>query len=516
MADILLYDHRGTPVSTIDRVTLDQQFQALGESLFYLEEENRSLWYKLTQLEQRELSRDEQDTAVDQSRKYYYRHPYGRAILRGLQIFVFGAKGVLYKAQDIHPAVQPWLDAFWKENKMGLRQIEWGFRAWRDGNAYLRLFTNEITGKIAVRFVNDKEITDIKTDDNDAEKIISYHRIWSVKKHSGIRETKEEDIPAEEIIHLSFDKDSDIKKGRPLLEPVLKRLEQYDDWLEGRVILNKLKGSIWAHKKVSGTPAQVAAIAAKTPDRTRKSSEDTTTLSKFPHWGTILTTSDSVSFEMMEAKVNANDTAEDGRQIRLAIAAGVLFPEFMLAADASNSSYSSTMIAESPFVGMIRFFRFFLEEAAFKSLLQKVIEAGIAAKKLPATSTEITMRESEKIRLAKIRTLKPLATSQALISLCEQEDMMLANPESMEAKEIPTKTEVDLEWPPITVRDLLKETQAYGEQLAMGVISKETTALRLGNDWDEENRKIQREAMDPEGRVVNNEEENFFDDEEHP
>ena len=76
---------------------------------------------------------------------------------------------------------------------------------------------------------------------------------------------------------------------------------------------------------------------------------------------------------MLSPKINAPDVKDDGRAMLLAVAAGSGMPEMVVTADYSNANYSSTFVAQNPFVREIEdwqdFFKIF-DKILFKAVIQ--------------------------------------------------------------------------------------------------------------------------------------------------
>lgn len=96
--------------------------------------------------------------------------------------------------------------------------------------------------------------------------------------------------------------------------------------------------------------------------------------------GSIIDTQ-GFDLEFLSPNTHFEDASLLGRMILLSIAAGTGLPEFMLAADASNANYASTLVAEGPavrhfaawqafFAGQwLKLFRMVLGEAVWLGLL---------------------------------------------------------------------------------------------------------------------------------------------------
>jgi len=87
----------------------------------------------------------------------------------------------------------------------------------------------------------------------------------------------------------------------------------------------------------------------------------------------VLTASKGISYSMLSPNINATDVRDDGRAILLAVAAGCGFPEMFLTADYSNANYSSTMVAQNPFVREIEDWQDLFEDSLYREVFARVI-----------------------------------------------------------------------------------------------------------------------------------------------
>ena len=200
----------------------------------------------------------------------------------------------------------------------------------RDGECFIRFFKER--GKVSIRFMlsqlvadpEDKKSTSakvsissgIETSVNDIEEVKAY---WYKNKR----------IPAEEIMHIKILVDSDVKRGRSLLEPIIDYLWMYRDWLKDRMKLNKVRATVALIKKVTGTPTQTANIKSAN-ETTTKTNPDGTAKQKAPVGVSVFTTNKNVDYELKSPNLQASDVQHDGRTLILAISAGVGLPEFMV------------------------------------------------------------------------------------------------------------------------------------------------------------------------------------------
>ncbi len=454
--------------------------------------EAKEQWVSLTDSgDKRELEDADREKLRQKCIEIYYKTPEGKAIIKNLTNYIIG-NGVNWTAQDENPQVQEFIDEFCSQPKVTFekRQISIIKRTLRDGELFIHLLSGSNGKTYAMRFYNPGQIKEIEKETGDAETVIKYQRTWRDDKN---KEHKE-DLPAGDIHHIRLEVDEDIDRGRPLLENVLTRIAQYEDWLDGRIKTNKAKSSIFLERIVEGSPSRVSSVNAGFPGTSGGNFTEDEYAAQMPRYGTVVTHSASVKWQWVEPNINAIDCAEDGRQIRLSIAAGVQLPEFILTSDSSNANYSSTTVAESPFVKSIEAHRLFFEHE-LESLFAKVIKKGIDGGLLPSTSTETVMKESARKKMIKravmIREIKQLAVKyeldeknirEAIARLPEEED----DEDTIEERSIPTKTGVDFEWPSIITRNILEETQAVDIHRGMKICSRSTASMKLGYDPEEE------------------------------
>lgn len=422
---------------------------------------------------------------IRQARWFFRWDPNGRAALQTINNFVIG-NGIKITPKDSSPMGRWVWREFWtaKRNKMRLKQFEIVNRAFRDGEVFIELFDEadgEPTGKTTIRFHDPLLIKNpsgtpqgydqantqngIETDPDDFEKIVKY---W-VQSRSD--ENVFRAVPAEKMIHIKIFSDSDQRRGESWVQPVMTFFTHYKTWVTNRMILNKMRSAVVMVKKLTGNSSDVSRIAAQPPaSSTTSTGEDK---NQSIRGGTVLVANRGVDYEMMSANINAQDAAEDGRNIKLSIAAGTNLPEYIFG-DASNANYSSSMVSESPFIKSIEFWRFFFEYW-FGEIHCKVKENAVKAKILKAPNDEEYLR--------KIKGEGGLSEEQT--------------EELMPGGQIETPTEIffgiDAQWNEVIHRDMKAQAEALSVLRANGWVSDPTASAVAGFDWEEEVRK-QRDA----------------------
>ena len=312
--------------------------------------------------------------------RMYHNQPHARAIVRNLVKFVLGKGPAVIPDEGKNQKVKDVWKKFRKLNTMNRREKEVATRLFRDGEVFLRLFINKLNGEVKIRFIrasrigipNDKKIDvkewsfGIKCDPDDIEDVKAYYLLNPDGSSKGI-------IPASDIIHIKILADSDQKRGVSVLRIAAKRIRQYDDWLEDRIVLNKVRSAIALIRNVESSGAKVKSIRDEHMSDNLSGSRNKT---RTPRRGTVITASKGVSYEMLSPRIQASDVKDDGRSMLLSVASAVGFPEMIFTADYANANYASSLVAQNPFVREIEDWQDFLIDF-YEELFEIVIQAGM-------------------------------------------------------------------------------------------------------------------------------------------
>lgn len=461
--------------------------------------------------------------AIRQARFFDRWDAHAHGILGTMVNYIMG-KGLTINPKSDDPEVWYRWREFWTadRNRMALRQFEVVRRTFRDGELFIEFFdrdeNDKATGKTTVRFIdpllvrspasevgkNQKTITSgVNTDPNDVEKVLSY----DVLDPNDASMLKFRTVKAEDVVHIKINADSDQKRGEPAMQQVLKAFKDYEQWLDNRTILNKMRTAIVLVRKVTGSPDQVANISNTLPQTTRNTGE-----TKKKNWrgGTVLTASQGVEYQMLSPNINASDAREDGRNIKLTMCSNMQIPEYVLG-DASNQNYASSMTAEAPFVKSIQFWQIFFEYF-FGQIFKRVITNAVKAGVLVAPSDEEFVSKLKAIRNLKEQpelpkgeeppTPQDKAAQDASDPAPELSPREKALRELMPNGKLESPTEIfygcDMNWPEIVHRDLKLQTDALSIQRQNGWIADSTASSMLGLDYSEEVRKqrqLEEEAL---------------------
>ncbi len=344
------------------------------------------------------------------------------------------------KGEQVPPAwvgaVQNVLDEFIQANNWQRRQQEIVLRRDRDGEVFLRFFT-AADGSTRVRFVEPGQIATppdqaanlaaklgILTDPDDVETVLAYY-------------VDGQAIDADQIQHRKANVDANVRRGLPLYFPVRKNLRRAEKLLRNMSVVAEIQSAIALirkhHRSNRGAVEQFVAASADVNVTNTVTGQSANFRRYGP--GTILDAQADVDYDFPAAGIDAaNFVAILQAELR-AIAARLVMPEFMLSSDASNSNYSSTMIAEGPAMRMFQ--RLQAEQVADDlEVMQRVVSSAIAAGRLPS--------------------------------------------------EVLTTVEITGVAPTLAVRDQLQETQRFQIENSAGILSPQTWSQRLGLDYGQE------------------------------
>ncbi|MDO4549660.1 MAG: phage portal protein [Planctomycetia bacterium] len=333
--------------------------------------------------------------------------------------------------------MQRWLDDFISESRWCERQQEIVRRKDRDGEVFIRFFSNA-DGETFLRFIepdqihapsfliNQQECDEhlcnrfgIQTDTKDVEKVLGY---W----------VDDELIPAEYIQHRKANVDFNVRRGLPLFYPVRKNLFRAEKLLRNMSIVAEIQSAIAIIRKHSNaTRSGIESYVASSADKTQFTPGGSQNAKYFRKYspGTILDTSSGVDYEFPAAAVDASRYVTILQAELRAIASRIVMPEFMLTSDASNANYSSTMVAEGPAVRM------------FERLQHELIREDILL-------------------------MKQVMQNAVNANKFSQDEM--------------DRIYIRVTPPTLSVRDRLRETQADKILVEMGAMSVQTMARRHG------------------------------------
>jgi len=336
-----------------------------------------------------ELSPEEHREILRRAFSTWCRNPLAGQIVNITTWFVMG-KGIGYSAKD--EQVGKAIDRFWNdpENDMLAVQHWMSNELQIYGELFIRFFVNPINGAIRIGLIDPLEIRDIVTSADNIRKPVAYLREYG-KPSTPSEQMDEfkargtlgslslgdnmvrEIIDADEILHVKVNCVSNHKRGISELYRVMRWLDAYDRWLEDRISLNRARGAFAFLRKVPTVPDR-----ASGPFQTDSSGNYIT-----PKPGSILVVHEGEDWQVLSPSIGSDDAREDGRAIKLMIAAGSgIFEHYF--GDPSTGNLATARSMELP---MVRKFedRQRLFENVFGKIFQRAIDAGILAGTIPAS-----------------------------------------------------------------------------------------------------------------------------------
>jgi len=429
-----------------------------------------------------EVTGEERQRIIEKVRDVFKKNPLAGQIVDLKRYFTMG-QGISFKAED--PEVNEVLKQFWQDesNKWFQRQSQLSDDLEIDGELFIRFFTDEFTGRVQVRCIPAWQITDVVTDQEDAETPLYYRREWVeqkwdpqsklyviVKYHTGV---EADYIPAGEILHVKIGAPLYAKFGQSPLYRVLGYLNAYKEWLEDRAKLNKARAAFaWKKKIKSAANGVTSAVTGvlNTLNRVITGTEKPIP----PKTGGVIVENDSVEWDIIQAKIGADDASEDGRAIRLMICAGSgLFEHYF--GDAKVANLASAKAMELPMLKLFEWRQKLFEEV-FLIIFHRVIRSAADAGILP-----------DKVKVSRQKNGK---TNEL---------------------EIPVdQIHIDIDFPPLVMNEINDLTDALTKQIEAGLKSKQTAALELGvEDWEQE-KSMMAEEEEEQARKQRQDDTNLF------
>lgn len=348
-------------------------------------------------------------------------------------------KGVEASA-ELEIEVQAVLDEFMHLNRWQARQQEVVRRLDRDGEVFLRFFV-DAQGLTRVRFVEPDQVQTpselanhdaasfgIQTEPHDVESVLGYY-------------IDGEAVDASTIQHRKANVDSNVKRGLPLYYPVRKNLRRIEKLLRNMSVVAEIQSAIALIRKHRGaTRSGVEQFVADQSQAT--GSPGTNGSSKYLSQyapGTILDAPAGIEYDFPASGIDASNFVTVLQAELRAVAARLVMPEFMLSSDASNANYASTLVAEGPAIKMFERLQANLAHDDCE-VMWRVISNAVNAGKLP----------SDVRRLVDIQIIPPS----------------------------------------LQVRDQLRACQVERIAFENQVLSPQTWSLRLGLDYDQEQKNL--------------------------
>ncbi len=336
--------------------------------------------------------------------------------------------------------VQDVIDQFMHVNHWHARQQEIVRRMDRDGEVFLRYFS-DADGTTRVRCVEPeqiytpKELTQnsaatfgIQTDPNDVETILGYFV-------DGVA------VDADAIQHRKSNVDANVKRGLPLYYPVRKNLRRIEKLLRNMSVVAEIQSAIALIRKHRGSTRGGVEQFVANQSQTVEPNGSHGGARNLSHYapGTILDAPAGLEYDFPASGLDASSFVTVLQAELRAVAARLVMPEYMFTSDASNSNYASTLVAEGP---AVKIFERLQAQIANDDcdVMWRVIRNATRAGRLPTN----------------VRRL----------------------------------IELQITPPSLEVRNQLRACQVERIAFEKGILSPQTWSLRLGLDYDQEQKNL--------------------------
>ena len=217
------------------------------------------------------------------------------------------------------PWVQEFIEKLWahRRTRLDLRVHRWCDELTRSGELFLVLSTNPADGLSYIREVPASRIDRVESDPDDYERELRYHEMLSGGDVEG-RWWVQAEAPGSEslpqvMVHYAINRPVGCVRGQGDLSPIMDWLGHYKNWVEDRVRANKYKNAfLWQVTLRNATRDQIAAKRSQ--------------YARPPNPGSILITDENEEWRTVQPELQGWDAANDGKAIRLMVAAGAGVP----------------------------------------------------------------------------------------------------------------------------------------------------------------------------------------------
>ena len=314
------------------------------------------------------------------SRLYATKDPLGKQAIRLWTDYTFGT-GMTWQSEDEKAAKV--LEGFWdaKANQAVLSargQRKSSDKVLIDGEVFFAIFLGA-KDSATIRWIDPLEITEIITDPDDKESVRFYRRQWTDaqgKSHEDIYRsttnianeaakdalgTSVQQTEEALVYHLTYN--TITQRGNPLLLPALTWMKYHTKFLSSRIAIMLALAKFAWRSKVKGSQAAVDVVKAKTHDQDVPA-------------GSHLIENLGVDTTPIKTESGASAAYQDGRMIKLQIAAAVGIPEQYFG-DISIGNLATAKTVELPMMKMFQSYQAVWNDA-YQDIDEVVLEyAGI-------------------------------------------------------------------------------------------------------------------------------------------
>lgn len=353
--------------------------------------------------------------------------------------------------------VQDLIDLCCEHNRMPEVESEAIQRYHADGEWFWRVFRGS-DGLLRVRFVEPELVRSPADDDSPAnsfgvicknEDIHDRVGYWVVERPW--ESTTPTKVPADQIIHVRANVESNSKRGLPTVFAVEANLKSAEDVLQSMIAVAKARSKIAVIRRVNDSPPEaVEELNRKATDYTvTDPNSGARTSINHMGYGSILTSSGNIEYEFPAMNIGSADLVETLSANLRAIAARFGITETMMSTDASNNNYASALVAEAPAVKTFE-------------RMQSILGQAVAERRTRPERSILWMQIQHAV------------------------DLGLLPSDTLERITIRAKG------PGLVSRDYDREANTAKTYLDMGLWSPQTVTADSGKNFEEEQRNIQK------------------------
>lgn len=263
-------------------------------------------------------------------------------------------------------------------------------------------------------------------------------------------QSKEEDVPADEMLFVAINRHAYELRGRPDLYRLLPWLRADTEWLSDRARQSKWRNALlWVVNVANATSSIIAAVAA----RWRKP----------PSPGSVAVESANVTVTAATNSSGAADAGNDGRAIRLMNVIGFLMAEYMFG-DGQNANLATATKQELPALTKFEAYQQILIQRLWMPLFKRVIQNAVDAGKL---AEELDEQDDDGETMP---TDKPAPAGMEAVG------------DNTPSKRVLAVDAFGVTYEPVTQQDIQSLTNALNTQKQNGWIDDVTAMEKLGND----------------------------------
>ena len=418
----------------------------------------------------------------------YYSDPHARSILNNWTFYtVGGGLKVLMPTDEL----QKYVNKFRLKNKMIKREKAFTRSLYQNGELFIAYYIDSVTGDVQLRRIRPDEIIEIECHSEDIENIFSFHckydyipsgsldtmskDVWVkslgyddyLKLAGGFSKERSKNnlVKNPQIQFIKLGDDTELR-GRVPMQPVLRLLKSYEDWLDDRIRLNHERAKVVWIKEIKGRSQEAS-------KRERRS----------PRGGIMLTENENVKYRIENPQLHSDQAKEDGLQILYTIGAGTSLPIHILNQRSDEQAYASIRKADTPFSQYIRTHQEILGEE-FESMYRFVLKAGVESgalsknTKIPIFSQESLIKAFERINVMYLEEAKP----ETIIKEVKDELKKDFREESVDTIEVP----ISIDFPEIIREDLKAQAEVLKIHKELGIASRATLSAKAGYNWKQE------------------------------